>query len=82
VIVMHALDEHAEYERDCHLRYWHGTVRPQDAHGDSDPDHPVVCWCGGRLYRLGPDHAIVWHKRSWRDAVDDMELTEWPDELG
>lgn len=59
VTVLHALDEVDLWSQQDHIRYWHGTVKPE--HLEGDDDHPVVCWCGGRRYDISDDVCVVWH---------------------
>lgn len=64
--VIHAFPENDEASREMHLRYWYGTVRP-DEEEQEDPEAPVVCWCGGRHIRMSNDTVAVWHVQSWHD---------------
>jgi hypothetical protein len=73
--VIHALPEKGEVERDLHLRYWYGTVRPAEGDWDDEDEDsvdgvglgPVVCWCGGRHITLSSGVLAVWHLGSWDD---------------
>jgi hypothetical protein len=64
VRVVHAFPEDDEVSRDMHLRYWYGTVHPED---DVEDDNPVVCWCGARHVEMKEGVVAVWHIQSWND---------------
>lgn len=66
MIVLHAFNEDPGDGQDKHLEYWYGSVRLEDETDDGEA--PVVCWCGGRCYKLSKGVAVVWHNGFWPSA--------------
>lgn len=68
--VLHAFNEPEGDGRDKHIKYWYGSVRAEDEMSEESSN--VVCWCGGRIYKMSPTVAVVWHGDYWPDSeLDD-----------
>jgi hypothetical protein len=65
--VVHVFPEEHDEGRAMHLTYWFGNVRPEDAEDDldSEPDNPVVCWCGARRVQLASHVIGCYHLRAF-----------------